>query len=481
MKNYFPVNKYILIVFVVSFVNISCSKKFVQVDPPVTGLVSSVVYSSDATAAAAVNNILLSCLNYGFASGTNSITTYMGMAADELKNYSDNNTYEEFYKNELKSSSDIPFLALFYMIIYQCNATLEGIENSSALTPGLKNQLMGEAKFIRAFIYFYATNLYGELPLVITPNYKINNTLGKSSVSVIYDQIVDDLKDAQNLLPADYYNSIGGVSSERVFPVKAAATALLARVYLYKEDWTNAELQSSAVINNPKYDLTELSQVFKKNNVESIWQLGALNPAPGNGGTGDGTYFILTATPGSGTSIYSVALSQDIHNAFEADDKRKSEWIGTYIDSSITPNVNYNFAYKYKANSDAGQPSTEYLVVLRLAEQYMIRAEANAQLGKFSEAVNDLNKIRRRAGISDTTMNDKQSLLNGIAEENRREFFVEWAHRWFDLKRTKTIDLVMQNAALSKESTWEDYKQLLPLPFNEIKINPDLKQNKGYN
>jgi hypothetical protein len=163
----------------------------------------------------------------------------------------------------------------------------------------------------------------------------------------------------------------------------------------------------------------------------------------------------------------------------EPADLRKS-WIRTVIVSGRQ----YNSPYKYKLNT--GTPREEYNMVLRLAEQYCIRAEARARLDQLPEAVSDLNEIRKRAGLLNLpTISTQNQVLAAVEQECRIEFFAEWGHRWFDLKRwparandgKKRIDEVM--TAL-RPDTWKPTAALWPIPSDERKSNLTLTQNPGY-
>ena len=115
--------------------------------------------------------------------------------------------------------------------------------------------------------------------------------------------------------------------------------------------------------------------------------------------------------------------------------------------------------------------------MLRLAEQYLIDAEARAQQGDISGAATKLNAVRNRAGLGNTTAITQTDMLAAIAHERQVELFTEWGHRWFDLKRTGTI-----NATLGVEkSSWTSDAALLPIPLLEIEADPNLTQNQGYN
>ncbi|RYE18603.1 MAG: RagB/SusD family nutrient uptake outer membrane protein, partial [Sphingobacteriales bacterium] len=264
-------------------------------------------------------------------------------------------------------------------------------------------------------------------------------------------------------------------STERIRPNKWAATALLARTYLYNGDWTNAEIQATALIDNTgMYSLSTLNTVFLKNNNEVIWQLQTLST---QWNTDMGRIFILPPTGPSNSSFLDnpVYLSERLVNNFEAGDQRKTEW----IKSVTVVGTTYYYAYKYKS-ATLNAPVTEYYTVFRLGEQYLIRAEARAQLGKLT-ASDDINAIRSRAGLDNYSgSTDKTALLNAIAHERQIEMFTEWGDRWFDLKRTGKIDAVMTVVAPLKNTTWNTNLQLDPIPLYEIIQDPNIIQNPGY-
>ena len=115
--------------------------------------------------------------------------------------------------------------------------------------------------------------------------------------------------------------------------------------------------------------------------------------------------------------------------------------------------------------------------MLRLAEQYLIRAEAEAEKGQLANAINDINVIRNRAWLGSLPGNLGQTqVLAAIAQENRIEFFAEWGHRWFDLKRTGQANSVLAPI----KPFWESTAQLFPIPYTEIQADPNLIQNPGY-
>jgi hypothetical protein len=391
-------------------------------------------------------------------------TSLPALTADELYFYT-NNTMDQFRYNSILAT-DASVYGIWqelYQTIYYANAVIEGAQPSTGMSAAYKNTAIGEAKFIRAFMHFTLVNFFGDVPLITTTNVTETALAPRTATATVYDQIITDLKDAQTLLDTANTNS-----ANRTRANKGSATSLLARVYLYTGDWANAEAQATAVINNTGlYSLlstTNLPNVFLANSTEAIWQLYS---AGNNGYTQIGSSFL----PGTATTPKYV-LTNQLLNAFETNDKRKTAWTNSLTVSGTL----YYYPYKYKqyTNTSTG---IEYYMELRLAEQYLIRAEARTQQNKLSDAQSDLNVIRNRAGLANTTATSQADLLTAIYKERQVEFFAELGHRWFDLKRTNTIDAVM-NAA--KPGTWTSNAAKYPIPQTARNSNLNLVQNDGY-
>lgn len=467
---------------------LSC-KKFIDITPPINSTNAAVVYEDAQRAAAVLTGIYTNMSRSDFSGGGFiSTSLFLGLSADELTlfdlNYSDMVSY---YRNQLSNlnSSSVDFWWTIYPIIYIANDAIEGLIRSTKLKVDAKQQLIGEAKFIRAFCYFYLVNLYGDVPLALSKDYKVNALLYRSPKKDVYEQIINDLKDAQSLLSdkyikADAVTPYSSGAEERVRPSKWAATALLARTYLYVEDWINAEAQASTLLSNSTlFGLEMLNDVFMKNSKEAIWQLQPVGTETSSN-TPEGRLFII---PFSGPdSNFPVYLSSDIVKAFQKNDQRAvlGNWVGRviYKASQIQDDTVY-FPYKYKIGA-TNTSTQEYSMVLRLGEQFLIRAEARAQQNNISGAQADLNVIRTRAGLGSTSANDKTSLLAAVQQERRLELFTEWGHRWFDLKRTNTIDDIMTPICLQKGGAWNSNWSLYPIILSELEKNPNLKQNQGY-
>jgi len=165
-------------------------------------------------------------------------------------------------------------------------------------------------------------------------------------------------------------------------------------------------------------------------------------------------------------------VSESLINAFENGDKRKEVWLGSVTGETQT----FYYPYKYKQNSNQGT-SSEYSVMIRLEELYLIRAEARLKRSNLVGAKSDINKIRNRAELPEVVSNNENELLEILLNERRIELFCELGHRFFDLKRTGKINATLTPVKLG----WNETDILWPLPESELLLNPNLlPQNSGY-
>lgn len=449
---------YLLILWMSPF--LSC-KKFLEVDPPKNSLIPQTVFKSDELATAAMLGIYQKMAFSDYASGdVSSISVLCGLTADEYTGYGSMLPFSENQIMSENSTNNFSLWTSMYASIYNANTILEGIEGKNELSPPVKTQLKGEALFIRAFCYFYLVNLYGAVPLQLTTDYRLNSIATRSPVDLVYQQIVKDLKSAESLLAESY------ISDERVRPNKAAAQALLARTYLYLKDWISAEHYSSMVIGQTDtYELVSLANVFLMNSHEAIWQL----MPPANSNTPAASYLILNAAP-----TFVSLRAEFVQDFFETNDQRRRTWVNTFTD--ITGNYYYPFKYKIKS----AETVSEYTMVLRLAEQFLIRAESRLYQGNLAGAIADLDLIRVRAGLpalnlTQPALNPEQ-LLNHIRQERFCELFSEWGDRWFDLKRTGQVNTILSRV----KTEWKESSSLFPIPLSEINNNSQIIQNEGY-
>ena len=457
---------------IILFFWVSSCKKYLEVGFPPDKVVADYIYSTDKSAANVLTGIYYDMQsNDGFAQGRVSVSLHAGLQADEIAappgsylnaNYRNNARYD--------------FWSPVYKLVYRTNAALQGLTSSTTLSADVKERLLGEAYFLRAFCFFYLVNLYGDVPILTSPDYKTNALSARSPMSKVYEQIISDLNLAKSLLTDGYWDaSIAKPSDDRVRPNKWAATALLARAYLYAGNWKGAFEEATFVIDQKaSYDTVPLNSVFLKNSKEALWQL---QPSYENGtfyNTLDAQLYVLSNGP---NPYLNPAVASDfLLNTFEATDKRKEEWIGI---NTTNDGKTYSFPFKYKFNLP-DVPNEEFVMVLRLAEQYLIRAEAKLKLGDEGGAKADINVIRTRAGLPNTNASGSEQLMAAILKERQVELFSEWGHRWFDLKRSGKIDDVMKVVTPLKGGTWSSYKQLFDIPITELRYNANLKQNDGY-
>ncbi|KFF16531.1 RagB/SusD family nutrient uptake outer membrane protein [Flavobacterium hydatis] len=453
---------FIKIVFLSTVFSMPACDSFLEVELPKSQLTNSTVFQDYTTANAAMADVYSKMRDKGLLTGSQfGISNQLGNYTDEFTFYgAPTNATSEFYANTILPSNST--LELFwnnsYNQIYASNAVLEGVQTAPFSTQD-KAQLQGEALFIRALLHFYLLQLFGDIPYIQTTDYKVNSTVTRMTSNEIYAHIITDLKTAEALLPSSYS------TTERVRANSFVVKALLARVYLYTGSWEDANEMATAVINNNSLYVFEnnLDKVFLKNSTETIWQF---MPTVAGKNTDDAIVFNFTLGPPP-----LVAITESLINSFTINDLRKSHWtkeVSNRIGTWYSP-------YKYKESRNTSV-SREYTIILRLTEQYLIRAEALAQKGNLIVAKEDLNKIRKRAGLSDIEASSKEEILEAILQERRKELFSEYGHRFFDLKRASKLDLI-----LSTKSGWNTNDKLLPIPKSELSANPNLTpQNPGY-
>jgi hypothetical protein len=446
--------------FVLSSLN-SC-KKLIDINPNGSTILSSSVFTDSLTVQSAIVGMYVTGLAPQQSPYRFSLSTIPGFTADELNFIG---TQNDTYINNNILSADGGTGSIWsqsYSAIYNANALIAGVTGNGAISVRFQNQAIAEARFIRAFAYFYLVNSFGDVPLVLTTDVNTNSSLPRTPVATIYTQILADLKFAQATLPADYTTISAGA---RTRANKWIATAMLARVDLYISNWVDAEAQSTAIINNPLFNLpTDLTKVFTPTSTEAIWQL--YNDANGY------TYYASVILPNATTKIPTYVLSPSLISSFEAGDARKTAWTNTVVYQGIT----YTYPYKYKNLTVSA--NAEYYTMLRLAEQYLIRAEARAEQNNITGAQADITTIRTRAGLAATTASTQTALLTAIAQERKIEFNCEWGHRWYDLKRTGTVNAVIGAA---KPTFWKPTAALYPIPSSVVTLDGNVTQNPGYN
>ncbi len=449
---------------------LTACKKLIQIpaNPP-TEIATSAQFADSATTMTAMADIYSYPSNgvNGFTFNDGYLSLCTGLSSDELSVGSNQATDAlQFFQYGVTSLNDFagdlwndPYAGL-----YPVNATMSGIAASSGLSASLKIQLTGELHLVRALYYFDLVNLFGAVPLVTTTDYSVSSKIARTSVDSVNAQILTDLQAAQQVLPVTYPSA--GHLRPNLYTVKA----LLAKVYLYQKNWQAAYNAADTIIHSGLYSLVpSLNRVFLDGSQEAIWQL----PANGN--------FSVTTeaenyVPYTSGTVPNYPLTNFLLNAFEPGDQRLLDWTDSVAVNTGTTSATFYYPYKYKNRTPSG-PTVEDFMIFRLGEQYLIHAEAAAELGNLGTAISDLNTVRTRAGLPATSAASQADVLTAIMHERQTELFCEWGNRWFDLNRTGTANTVLN----AEKSGFQPYMALYPVPLSQIEVNTLLTQNQGYN
>lgn len=476
----------------VLLLNLSACRKFVSIDPPTHAMVQETVFKDAKTTAAAIRQtyFLIAGSNYGTQTSTSLLNA---LYPDEYRLTTSHVGLNMIYANapDAAESTFAVFWNNSYADIYRTNVIIEGLNTYGvSIEKSIKDHMIGEAKFLRAYIYFQLVNVYGDVPLILTTDYEKNRLLARTDQKLVYEQIIKDLTEAKALMKSDYldWDNVE-VTTTRLRATKEVAAALLARVYLYRGEWNKAETEATEVISaSTVYTLEPVpANAF---DVASKETLLAFDDQGGRRPRAAGIY-VLNADPNNSTSTNAIGVISDtLRNSFEAGDNRVRDWVGVFT----TGENSYHFANKYRSNTTL----TQYDCAIRLAEVYLIRAEARLEQGLRDLAIDDLNVIRERARAEATpdvpnplpalayTMTEEQ-IRKAMEKERFTELFIE-GHRWFDLKRWKGLnnssisraDEVMPAIAAKKGTTWEPHLKVMPIPQKQLELNGNLEQNKGY-
>lgn len=436
---------------------IACDS-FVELGMPPHQMSAEEVFNDEMAATAAISGIYAR-----MAEGNMSARMQIALAvgADELDMRLDNEDMNQFHINNIQIDNGLlsGLWSELYAFIYQANMAVERLQTSTIRDP-LKSQLLGEAKFIRAFCYFYLVNLWGDVPLITETDFSRTQSVPRMAQAAVYGQMVADLQDAKALMGEAY------PTTERARPNSYGASALLARVQLYVGNWEEAAAEASRVIANDNYRFDKLTNVFLKTSSETIWQLMSRYTYTNIG---------QQLVPWTSTRSPNYLVSEFLRGSFAAGDARQS-----WINRVIINDVELFYPYKYRL-SLLSQVADEYLVVFGLAEQYLIRAEARIRLNRLEGeegGLADLEAVRAHAGLTEAeSVPDQEEILECIAQERQIELVFEWGHRWLDLKRTGKIDEVMGQY---KQEYWQQTDAFWPIPLSQLRANPFLIQNDGY-
>lgn len=439
---------YILLIFF-SITFIGCNK-FLDVQPKASISGENIII--DETSANAALNGVYSALRTYYSVDFQSIAYLSG---DNIQWTGSQSQVQEFINHQVNAENATITSTWkgIYVAINRANQVIKNVEElgNDVIAESVRNRIAGEAHFIRALAYFDLVRTWGGVPLITQPTLEATDNTGipRSTSEETYAQVLADLELAEQLLPE---------TTNRFQATRKTVWALKARYYLYNKNWQEAENYATRLINDhANYELLTPYHAFFADGItgtrESVFELfynaNELNPHRGqwqpqqNGGTRqwapNNTFVNLVNDSAIGGSR-NVLVAKDNQN----------RWYG-------------NLYYR--------SPATDPTYVIRIAELYLIRAEARAELGLLEEGQADLNAVRNRAGIVNVVTASVTDLLLAIENERRLEFGLE-AHRWFDLVRTNRAAVVL--------NITDPNKFLMPLPAEQLLVDDALKQNPGY-
>lgn len=329
----------------------------------------------------------------------------------------------------------------------------------------LRNQLLGQAHALRALAYFYAVRIWGDVPLILEPYESVDQELfvNVTDRETILDKIEEDLVFASANCAASY-----GGERNRVLITKGGADAFLTQLYMWRKDYAKAIAAADRVMGNSLYSLVSMSDwnaIFAAGLTnESIFEVG-YNEVQTN------ALRVLYAL-GSDSDYFP---SESFRSSLEEGDLRKNK---IYDITQAQPRKIWKF-FGEGFNDESADPSGNSIVLVRLADIMLLKAEAHANLNQSDQALPLLNTIRRRAGLdaldAQSATEKYGDLVSAILHERSIELCFE-GHRWFDLVRTgRAIEVMGPINGLS------DARNLVwPLHEDAINRNPSLSQNEFY-
>ncbi len=521
MKKYFI----LILVLTTCFLICSCKKDALETDPT-DKLINAYYWQNQNDAEYAVNAIyaLLPAIDYLYFDG----------ATDNAFNQK---TFERAYPfgngtQTPASSWSADYWKNSYKGIQRANYFLENVDRVPNLGDDVKNRLIGEARFLRAFFYNDLICLYGDVPLVTTSLDISNSKLPRDPKQKVFDFIISELTDIENFLPLSYSsNNVGRVT-------KGAVLALKARVYLWQNNYAGAKLASKKLMDLNQYHLypnyaklftyaaeNNTEVIFDKQYIPTTYSHNVSRLLSPRSSQGDGSLVPIKSLVDAyecldGKSIDESPLYDPLSPYSNRDPRLKAtilvpgdntysgnvfnplpgsgtvDMIASSQNASIT---GFNFK-KYVNPEDLSQNNNNCsinIIILRYSDVLLTYAESMVETNTIDNSVYDvLNAVRTRAGIPAITAGSKsQDELRTIIRHERRVELPLEGTRLFDIRRWKIAETVMKQAAkgityfqggqfitVPAENRGFDANRdyLWPIPQREIFVNPNLSQNKGY-
>ncbi|WP_373514945.1 RagB/SusD family nutrient uptake outer membrane protein [Persicitalea sp.] len=390
--------------------------------------------------------------------------------ADFIQHNGTFTVYNELGNKQITSANAAAgaFWGSIYSTIYIANFIEERIADVPGVSEANRKQVLAEARFLRGFVNFLGAYTFGGIPQVTTTTIATNRNIPRASREDILKSVLADYTAALPDLP----NTNSNKTLAKTFATKNAARAALARYYLYQKDWAQAEKFASEVIATRLQTLPETiaAVFFEEVDDETILEVAYANNSSDDPGTS--TFGLNDVLRGRREVI---PANTYILTMLETNAGERTQTIG-FDPARQRGRDNGWSVRKYGSPDEANNNIT----IFRLAEQYLIRAEARAQQGRIvgaNGAQADINVLRKRAKAPNASITTQADALLTIEKERVYELSFE-GHRWYDLKRTNRIQPVM--TAFS--TNWNEKFNLWPIPQSEIQRNKALagSQNPGY-
>ena len=496
MKKVYP-KKIIALFSVIVFTSVSCSDDFLE-RKPLGQLTSDTFFQTETQAIQSVNAIYASLRTWEFCG-----LPYIG-ATDIISDDADKGSSENdaLYLKEVDDFFYGPTNQTFstvwsghYNSIFRANQSILNIPNID-MDATLKNRLVGEAKFLRAFCYFRLVQWFGDIPLVDRQLKEDEYfTLTQTPVQQIYNFIESDLKDAIAGLPEKSKYAPADLGRA----TKGAAKGILAKLYMLENKNAEALALCEEIISSGEYDLIpQYNLIFtqaNENGKESIFEVGAVALQAAVAGPGATPYNMVQGVRGVPNLGWGFNRpSDDLVAAYEPGDPRRQAtviYVGEILPDGVTQVQDNPDILNERFNQKAWVPNHPGLQdngpgnirILRYADILLLAAESANEIGNSDKALLYVNQIRKRSRgsnnfiLKDLTITDKVALRTAIRKERRVELAME-QHRWFDLKRW---GILPETFAKLGKNFQPGKNELFPLPQTEIDLTSgNLKQNPGY-
>lgn len=400
-----------------------------------------------------------------------STTIFAGdFTADYIQNNGTFTDYNELGTKNITAANSLAgtLWGNIYSTIYIANFIEENIGGVDRVSQAAKDDLLAEAKFCRAYAYFIAAHTFGDVPNVVSTDVQTNRNIPRAPKAEILARVLEDYEDALGILPLRW--NADNAALNKQFATKNAVRAGLARYYLYEGNWALAEQYADTIVASrvQALDSSYVNVISTEFDSETIFEVAYANSSSDDPGTSS-----------AGLNNILVGRREVIPS---------NHFVLQILDANAgTRRATISFSANNQQGRDNGWTVTKYgtpdqsnnnITIFRLAEIYLIRAEARARQGRISGAngaLVDINLLRSRAKAPLAAFNNQETALSVIETERLYELAFE-GHRWYDLKRTGRLNAIMNPLY----SNWSDKYGLWPIPVAETQTNRALTQNTGY-